>query len=172
MCETRERRHTPILYYNRYVRIGLLYILRFYTKQKPLLIRCLFIQYLLCDKYSRSCNTTPSSYVHKFNGKKSELLMFKSGFKTYSMPSVRLNGVELQKVTNFNYSGHCVSDNIRIVLFYRRNVKHCQYGYNMLVSRFALKTTLFKTYSQTLIHMQTVEQLHQKSIQCFQYSTH
>lgn len=102
----------------------------------------------LCEKYAA---------IHglQYNVKKSEILVFKSGAKTYSMPPITLCGVPLQIVTKFKYLGHWITDNLADDVDMERERRALSVRSNMLSRRYArcsrdVKISLFKAYCQTL----------------------
>ncbi|XP_047997277.1 uncharacterized protein LOC125234900 [Leguminivora glycinivorella] len=102
----------------------------------------------ICDRYA-------VAHGLQYNVKKSEVLLFKSGTKTYPIPPIMLSGSPLQTVTKFKYLGHWVTDTLRDDADIERERRALSVRCNMLSRRFArcstqVKITLFKTYCQTL----------------------
>jgi hypothetical protein len=90
----------------------------------------------------------------RYNVAKSELLLFKSGNKTYTVPPVKLNGTPLKQVTQFKYLGHWVTDSLCDDLDIERERRALAVRCNMVARRFArcseqVKLTLFKAFCQT-----------------------
>lgn len=118
--------------------------------QKTCLQYCTVLKVLLgiCERYS-------VAHGLKYNVKKSEILVFKSGTKTYSIPPINLDGSPLQTVTKFKYLGHWVTDTLKDNEDLERERRALSVRGNMLSRRFArcsreVKITLFKTYCQNL----------------------
>ncbi|XP_061704038.1 uncharacterized protein LOC133515508 [Cydia pomonella] len=60
------------------------------------------------------CESYASSHGLIYNGKKSEVMVFKAGNKCPShVPPVRLNGTGLVRVNRFKYLGHIVTDDLK-----------------------------------------------------------
>ncbi|KAL0852127.1 hypothetical protein ABMA28_000364 [Loxostege sticticalis] len=102
----------------------------------------------ICERYA-------VAHGLRYNVKKSEILVFKSGTKTYSVPPLTLSGTPLQTVKKFKYLGHWVTEDLKDDLDLERERRALSVRGNMLSRRFArcsreVKLTLFKTYCQTL----------------------
>ncbi|XP_049868842.1 uncharacterized protein LOC126368744 [Pectinophora gossypiella] len=101
------------------------------------------------------CEGYAASHGLRYNSKKSELMVFRAGTRTYSnVPPVRLCGSPLVQVERFKYLGHWVTetqcDNSDIERERRALAVRC----NMLARRFArcgkqVKAMLFKAYCQS-----------------------
>ncbi|XP_063891874.1 uncharacterized protein LOC135117211 [Helicoverpa armigera] len=102
----------------------------------------------ICERYALA-------HGLKYNVQKSELLVFKAGAKTYSVPPITLNGTVLKQVSNFKYLGHWINENLADDMDMERERRALSVRGNMLSRRFArcsrdVKVTLFKSYCQTL----------------------
>ncbi|KAL0860785.1 hypothetical protein ABMA27_009329 [Loxostege sticticalis] len=104
----------------------------------------------MCEEYAKAHGLT-------YNVKKSEFLVFKAvgGKCPESVPAIKLNGVELKRVTKFKYLGHLVTDDLKDHEDIERERRALAVRCNMLVRRFArcspsVKITLFKSYCQTV----------------------
>lgn len=102
----------------------------------------------MCEEYARSHGLT-------YNVKKSEYLVFKAvgGKCPDNVPSIKLNGVQLQRVHKFKYLGHFVTDDLKDQCDIERERRAMAVRCNMLIRRFArcsreAKITLFKAYCQ------------------------
>ncbi|XP_026320170.1 uncharacterized protein LOC113230446 [Hyposmocoma kahamanoa] len=60
----------------------------------------------ICERYAEA-------HGLRYNSAKSELLVFKTKYKTYKVPPVRLNGTPLKQVPSFKYLGHWVDESLR-----------------------------------------------------------
>lgn len=102
----------------------------------------------ICEQYA-------VAHGLRYNTKKSELLLFKAGAKTYeTVPPVVLNGAPLKQVKKFKYLGHWVTDTLTDDMDMDRERRALTVRCNMLARRFArctneVKVTLFKAYCQT-----------------------
>uniref|UniRef100_A0A2A4K2S2 Reverse transcriptase domain-containing protein n=1 Tax=Heliothis virescens TaxID=7102 RepID=A0A2A4K2S2_HELVI len=91
----------------------------------------------------------------KYNAKKSELLVFRSRGKCYSnVPQVTISGTPLNRVTQFKYLGHWVTEDLNDDLDIERERRALAIRSNMLIRRFArcskkVKMTLFRAYCQS-----------------------
>lgn len=100
------------------------------------------------------CETYAEAHGLRYNAKKSELLVFKSGRKSYvDLPPVTLAGSPLVKTTSFKYLGHWVSEDLSDDLDIERERRALSVRCNMLARRFArctaeVKVTLFKAFCQ------------------------
>ncbi|XP_063627510.1 uncharacterized protein LOC134799017 [Cydia splendana] len=106
------------------------------------------------NKLLRICERYAEAHGLRYNVTKSELLLFKAGIKTYSVPQVKLNGDPLKQVTRFKYLGHWVSESMSDDLDIERERRALAVRCNMVARRFArcsknVKVTLFKAYCQT-----------------------
>ncbi|XP_064293061.1 uncharacterized protein LOC135310048 [Plodia interpunctella] len=100
------------------------------------------------------CETYAESHGLRYNARKSEFLIFKSGAKTYTTTPVRVCGTELNKVDKFKYLGHWITDTLSDNLDIERERRAMAVRCNMLARRFArcskdVKVTLFKAYCQS-----------------------
>ncbi|XP_063630079.1 uncharacterized protein LOC134801443 [Cydia splendana] len=98
------------------------------------------------------CESYASSHGLIYNGKKSEVMVFKAGSKCPShVPPVRLNGTALERVSRFKYLGHIVTDDLKDDEDIERERRALCVRANMLARRFArcskaVKITLFKAF--------------------------
>ncbi|XP_063536807.1 uncharacterized protein LOC134746367, partial [Cydia strobilella] len=98
------------------------------------------------------CESYASSHGLLYNGKKSEIMIFKAGNKYPTIiPPVQLNGIALTRVTRFKYLGHVVTDDLKDDADMERERRALCVRANMLARRFArcskaVKITLFKAY--------------------------
>ncbi|KAG7308712.1 hypothetical protein JYU34_005936 [Plutella xylostella] len=101
------------------------------------------------------CESYAEAHGLKYNAKKSEYLVFKSGTKTYStVPKVSLCGTPLVRVNKFKYFGHWVTDDLKDNEDIERERRSLAVRCNMLARRFArctkpVKITLFRAYCQS-----------------------
>ncbi|XP_048481535.1 uncharacterized protein LOC125489544 [Plutella xylostella] len=100
------------------------------------------------------CETYAEAHGLRYNVKKSELMVFKSGTKTYTNVPVELYGTALKKVTKFKYLGHWVSEDMKDHHDIERERRALAVRCNMLARRFArcsaeAKRTLFRAYCQS-----------------------
>ncbi|XP_050561669.1 uncharacterized protein LOC126912652 [Spodoptera frugiperda] len=106
-------------------------------------------------KLLRICESYAEAHGLTYNAKKSEFMVFKAGTKNYSsVPPVTLCGIPLQRVQQFKYLGHWVSDDLSDNLDIERERRALAVRCNMLTRRFArctgpVKVTLFKAYCQS-----------------------
>lgn len=102
----------------------------------------------ICEQYA-------ISHGLKYNAKKSELMVFKSGTKCPSdVPPVCLSGVPLKRVHRFKYLGHVLSDDLKDDDDIERERRALSVRANMIARRFArcstgVKVTLFRAYCTT-----------------------
>ncbi|XP_022827624.1 uncharacterized protein LOC111357240 [Spodoptera litura] len=102
----------------------------------------------ICEKYAEA-------HGLRYNVRKSEVLVFKAGTKTYPIATqLKLCGSPLKQVTSFKYLGHWVSEDLRDGLDIERERRALAVRCNMLARRFAkcstdVKITLFKAYCQS-----------------------
>ncbi|XP_022818955.1 uncharacterized protein LOC111351303 [Spodoptera litura] len=101
------------------------------------------------------CESYAQTHGLLYNVAKSEFMVFKaSGGKCPdSVPAIRLNGNELNRVYQFKYLGHYVTDDLRDHVDIERERRALAVRCNMLARRFArcskeVKVTLFKAYCQ------------------------
>lgn len=103
----------------------------------------------------RICEGYAGAHGLRYNVKKSEILVFKAGTKTYPItPQLKLCGSPLNQVTSFKYLGHWVSEDLRDSLDIERERRALAVRCNMLARRFAkcstdVKATLFTAYCQS-----------------------
>ncbi|CAH2105989.1 unnamed protein product [Euphydryas editha] len=101
------------------------------------------------------CQSYAVAHGLRYNALKSELMVFKSGSKTYiEIPVVSLCGTPLCRVNKFKYLGHWVTDNLRDDCDIERECRSLSVRCNLLARRFArctntVKITLFKAYCQS-----------------------
>ncbi|XP_022823303.1 uncharacterized protein LOC111354194 [Spodoptera litura] len=103
----------------------------------------------VCEKYAK---------VHGllYNEQKSELMVFQArGRKLGDVAPVLLNAVTLQRVKEFKYLGHVVTEDLKDDRDIERERRAMAVRCNMLARRFAgcslgVKITLFKAFCQTL----------------------
>lgn len=106
-------------------------------------------------KLLRVCESYALAHGLKYNAKKSEFMLFKSNNKGPStIPPLTLNAVTLNRVTQFKYLGHVLTENMCDDLDIERERRALSVRGNMLAQRFArctaeVKITLFKAYCQT-----------------------
>ncbi|XP_063367137.1 uncharacterized protein LOC134655628 [Cydia amplana] len=102
----------------------------------------------ICERFS-------VAHGLKYNVTKSELLVFKSGTKTYTIPPITLSRSPLQTVQEFKYLSHWVTDTLKDDVDLERERRALSIRGNMLARRFArcsheVKIALFKTYCQMM----------------------
>lgn len=106
-------------------------------------------------KLLRICEKYAATHGLRYNGKKSELLVFQSrGFKTNTVPSIVLNGVPLARVSRFKYLGHWVAEDLTDSEDIERERRALAVRGNMLARRFArctaaVKISLFRAFCQS-----------------------
>lgn len=106
-------------------------------------------------KLIRICECYAEEHGLRYNAVKSELMVFKSGRKTYeTVPSVILNGSVLKQVSQFKYLGHWVTETLADDVDMDRERRALSIRGNMLARRFArctaeVKATLFRAYCQS-----------------------
>lgn len=108
-------------------------------------------------KLIRICERYAEEHGLRYNAVKSELMVFKSGRKTYeTVPSVILNGsiLKLKQVSQFKYLGHWVTETLADDVDMDRERRALSIRGNMLARRFArctaeVKATLFRAYCQS-----------------------
>ncbi|KAG7300454.1 hypothetical protein JYU34_016075 [Plutella xylostella] len=102
----------------------------------------------MCERYA-------VTHGLKYNEKKSELMLFRAGNKTYPFEQeIELNGAPLQRVNKFKYLGHWVTPDLSDNLDIERERRSLAVRCNMLARRFAgctkeVKVTFFKAYCQS-----------------------
>ncbi|KAJ8708213.1 hypothetical protein PYW07_010338 [Mythimna separata] len=102
----------------------------------------------ICEKYA---------WTHglRYNVKKSEVMVFKAGSKSYTnVPPLYLCGATLNRVASFKYLGHWVSEDLCDNIDIERERRALSVRCNMLARRFArcteqVKVTLFKAFCQS-----------------------
>ncbi|XP_026727711.1 uncharacterized protein LOC113493881 [Trichoplusia ni] len=101
------------------------------------------------------CESYALKHGLKYNGMKSEFMVFKAGNVTYSdVPDVLLSGSPLRRVNKFKYLGHWVTEDLKDNCDIDRERRSLAVRCNMLARRFArctkpVKITLFKAYCQS-----------------------
>lgn len=101
------------------------------------------------------CEVYAAEHGLKYNPKKSEVLIFKSGsIKPSYVPPIILNGVALQVVSRFKYLGHVVTEDLHDDEDIERERRALAVRGNMIARRFArcsreVKVTLFKAFCQS-----------------------
>jgi hypothetical protein len=99
----------------------------------------------VCEAYARDHNL-------KYNTKKSELMIFKSGTKCPTdVPPLTLDGMVLRRVHNCRYLGHVVTDDLKDDADIERERRALSVRANMIARRFArcsypVKLTLFRAF--------------------------
>ncbi|XP_063382116.1 uncharacterized protein LOC134668608 [Cydia fagiglandana] len=97
------------------------------------------------------CESYAVAHGLKYNANKSEIMVFKAGTKTYTLPAISLTGVPLKQVSQFKYLGHWVTEDLKDNLDVERERRSLAVRCNMLARRFArctekVKITLFKAF--------------------------
>ncbi|XP_047036439.1 uncharacterized protein LOC124642170 [Helicoverpa zea] len=101
------------------------------------------------------CECYAEAHGLRYNTSKSELMVFKSGTKSYdTVPQVTLNGGVLKRVPQFKYLGHWITETLTDDVDVERERRALLVRANMLARRFArctaqVKITLFKAYCQS-----------------------
>lgn len=101
------------------------------------------------------CEAYAERHGLRYNAKKSEFMIFKSGKREPThVPPILLNGKELNRVRFFKYLGHVVSEDLKDDQDIERERRALAVRGNMLARRFAkcsrdVKLTLFKSFCQT-----------------------
>ncbi|XP_049869354.1 uncharacterized protein LOC126369104 [Pectinophora gossypiella] len=101
------------------------------------------------------CESFAGAHGLKYNVRKSEFMVFKSGSHTYTeLPEITLYGTPLNRVDKFKYLGHWVTEDLIDKLDIERERRSLAVRSNMLARRFArcttpVKVTLFKAYCQS-----------------------
>ncbi|XP_041973395.1 uncharacterized protein LOC121729073 [Aricia agestis] len=101
----------------------------------------------------RICERYAEAHGLRYNTDKSEIIVFKAGTKSYSMPSVTLNNEPLRRVERVKYLGHWITESLADDLDMSRERRALSVRANMLARRFAkctaeAKVTLFRAYCQ------------------------
>jgi exonuclease III len=106
-------------------------------------------------KLLRICESYAGAHGLRYNPKKSEYMIFKSGSKIYSLDSpITLCGAPLNRVSKFKYLGHWVTDDLCDNNDIERERRSLSIRCNTLARRFvrctvSVKATLFKAYCQS-----------------------
>ncbi|KAL0851461.1 hypothetical protein ABMA28_007258 [Loxostege sticticalis] len=102
------------------------------------------------------CENFAMTHGLVYNVKKSEYIFFKVAGKSHEfIPPIYLSGVKLNRVFQFKYLGHILTDDLKDDLDVERERRALAVRGNMLARRFArcsdqVKITLFKAYCQGL----------------------
>lgn len=102
----------------------------------------------LCEGYAQT-------HGLKYNEKKSQVMVFKSGTKyPTNIPPLKINGTSLERVDSFKYLGHVVASDLRDDMDMERERRALSVRANMVSRRFVrcstgAKTTLFRAYCTT-----------------------
>ncbi|XP_063365983.1 uncharacterized protein LOC134654472 [Cydia amplana] len=105
-------------------------------------------------KMLSGCEAYAKTHGLVYNSKKSEVLVFRSKkMNPEHLPAITLNGNDLQRVSQFKYLGHYVTDDLKDDLDLERERRALAVRSNMLARRFArcskqVKITLFKAFCQ------------------------
>ncbi|XP_013144898.1 PREDICTED: uncharacterized protein LOC106108310, partial [Papilio polytes] len=103
---------------------------------------------VICEEYANTHGLV-------YNVSKSELILFRArGRKREHIPPIKLNGVDLRRVSSFKYLGHVVTEDLKDDNDIERERRAMAVRANMLARRFArcstdVKITLFKAYCQS-----------------------
>ncbi|KAL0839200.1 hypothetical protein ABMA28_015972 [Loxostege sticticalis] len=101
----------------------------------------------LC-KLLKVCEEYASYHGLRYNVKKSEFMVFRSGNKKpIPVPPVKLLNVALERVAQFKYLGHIVTENLSDNCDIERERRALAVRCNMLARRFAKCTRDVKTYN-------------------------
>ncbi|CAH2236384.1 jg10764 [Pararge aegeria aegeria] len=106
-------------------------------------------------KLLRICENYAESHGLLYNVKKSELLVFKSkGSSVDDVPAVTINGVFLNRVMEFRYLGHLITEDFNDNKDIERERRALAIRCNMIARKFSrctrkVKLTLFRAYCQT-----------------------
>ncbi|XP_045503537.1 uncharacterized protein LOC123700380 [Colias croceus] len=106
-------------------------------------------------KLLEKCEDFAVAHGLRYNVKKSNLLVFQSrGFKVDSVPPVFLDNTPLQRVSQYKYLGHWVTDELVDDADIKRERRALAVRGNMLARRFArcsreVKVSLFKAFCQS-----------------------
>lgn len=101
------------------------------------------------------CEAYVAEHGLRYNSKKSEVLIFKSGnVKPVHVPPIMLNGVALNVVSSFRYLGHIVNEELKDDADIERERRALAVRGNMIARRFArcsreVKISLFRAYCQS-----------------------
>ncbi|XP_063824644.1 uncharacterized protein LOC135074295 [Ostrinia nubilalis] len=99
------------------------------------------------------CETYAKSHGLAYNVRKSQIMVFGEGSRRPNLlPSVFLNGCEIQRVNKFKYLGHLLTPDLKDGDDVERERRALSVRANMLARRFsrcskAVKVTLFRAYS-------------------------
>lgn len=102
------------------------------------------------------CESYAVAHGLKYNAKKSEIMIFRPDNKRYNfVPNFTLCGIALNKVEQFKYLGHWVTEDLKDSVDIERERRALCVRCNMLARRFArctgiVKVALFKAYCQSL----------------------
>ncbi|XP_022823639.1 uncharacterized protein LOC111354417 [Spodoptera litura] len=101
------------------------------------------------------CESYAVAHGLKYNAKKSEIMIFRPDNKRYNfVPNFTLCGIALNKVEQFKYLGHWVTEDLKDSVDIERERRALCVRCNMLARRFArctgiVKVALFKAYCQS-----------------------
>ncbi|KAJ0180828.1 hypothetical protein K1T71_002913 [Dendrolimus kikuchii] len=101
------------------------------------------------------CESYAVNHGLRYNVKKSEVMIFKSGAKSYDIiPEVYLCGKPISRVSKFKYLGHWITEDLKDDCDIDRERRSLAVRCNMLARRFArctqeVKKTLFRAYCQS-----------------------
>ncbi|CAK1594992.1 unnamed protein product [Parnassius mnemosyne] len=100
------------------------------------------------------CDTYAETHGLIYNVKKSVLLVFRAGSKIESIPPVKLRNVQLNRVFQFRYLGHVLTEDLTDDADIERERRALAVRCNMLSRSFArcteeVKITLFKAFCQS-----------------------
>ncbi|XP_045765268.1 uncharacterized protein LOC123867322 [Maniola jurtina] len=100
----------------------------------------------ICEQYARD-------HGLKYNVKKTQMMVFRAGKGPERIPSVFLDGVPVERVAQFRYLGHILTEDLRDNQDMERERRALSVRCNMLARRFArcsteAKLTLFRAYCQ------------------------
>ena len=102
------------------------------------------------------CELYASSHGLVYNSKKTEMIVFRSGNRCLTdVPPLTLKGVTVQRVYQFKYLGHLLTDRLTDDVDMERERRALSVRANMLARRFhrcaeAIKIALFKAYCTAL----------------------
>ncbi|XP_050550434.1 uncharacterized protein LOC126910796 [Spodoptera frugiperda] len=101
------------------------------------------------------CESFVAAHGLVYNVNKTVCMVFKSGNKDPPIQPIFLNGVSLNRVRQFKYLGHWVTDDLKDDVDMERERRALSVRANMLARRFsrctdAVKITLFKAYCTSL----------------------
>ncbi|XP_045506381.1 uncharacterized protein LOC123702662 [Colias croceus] len=101
------------------------------------------------------CESYAVAHGLKYNAKKSEIMIFRPDNKRYTfVPNFTLSGTALNKVEQFKYLGHWVTEDLKDSVDIERERRALSVRCNMLARRFSrctgtVKVALFKAYCQS-----------------------